>query len=185
MCLGACPRCLGACQNAVTFGATVLPVHAGRFARPSTRSAYTYTPSGSSPAQLASACFGPPRCGTDRDRAGHVLAFVALLRGLGLAPAPLAASPAALPRHLRRDTASAGYRLLVSLASGGQFREPRRRVSLSSTLNPLPRSSGVIQKTFDLKPSLLQLLRFCKNVGWSKDGSASPPPFSAYSIGVH
>ena len=37
----------------------MLPVQGGRFARPSPRAAYTYTPSGASPAQLASPCFGP------------------------------------------------------------------------------------------------------------------------------
>ena len=46
-------------QCAVTVGATVLPVQGGRFVRPAPRSAYTYTPSGASPAQLASPCFGP------------------------------------------------------------------------------------------------------------------------------
>ena len=66
-------------QRAATVGATVLPVQGGRFARPSPRSpslslrvdsctarvtdkrrlpAYAYTPSGASPAQLASPCFG-------------------------------------------------------------------------------------------------------------------------------
>ena len=51
--------CWFAFQCAVTVGATVLPVQGGRFVRPSPRSAYTYTPSGASPAQLASPCFGP------------------------------------------------------------------------------------------------------------------------------
>ena len=51
--------CWFAFQRAVTVGATVLPVQGGRFARPSPHSAYTYTPSGASPAQLATPCFGP------------------------------------------------------------------------------------------------------------------------------
>ena len=58
----------------------------GRFARPSTRSAYTYTPSGSSPAQLASPCFGP---------------FRSALRNCGFVPKPcfcgLSARPSASP----------------------------------------------------------------------------------------
>ena len=41
------------------YGATVLPLQVGRFARPCARSTYTYTPSVRSPAQLASTCFGP------------------------------------------------------------------------------------------------------------------------------
>ena len=50
----------------------MLPVQGGQFARPSPHSAYTYTPSGASPAHLASPCFGPLRCGPDRDRAWHL-----------------------------------------------------------------------------------------------------------------
>ena len=77
--------CWFACQRAATVRVTVLPVQGGRFARPSTRSpslslrvdsctarvtdkrrlpAYTYTPSGASPAQFSSPCFGPLRCGS-------------------------------------------------------------------------------------------------------------------------
>ena len=48
------------------------PARNGRFARPSTHSAYTYTPSGSSPARLVSFSRVPPRCGPDRGRAWHL-----------------------------------------------------------------------------------------------------------------
>ena len=78
--------CWFACQCAATVRVTVLPVQGGRFARPSTRSAYTYTPSGSSPAQLASPCFGP---------------FRSALRNCGFVPKPcfcgLSARPSASP----------------------------------------------------------------------------------------
>ena len=99
--------CWFACQRAATVRVTVLPVQGGRFACPSTRSpslslrvdsctarvtdkrrlpAYTYTPSGSSPAQLASPCFGP---------------FRSALRNCGFVPKPcfwgLSAQPSASP----------------------------------------------------------------------------------------
>ena len=68
------PRSPCACQRAVRMRGNglrfarlcrpsasirVLPLQVGRFARPCARSTYTYTPSGRSPAQLASTCFGP------------------------------------------------------------------------------------------------------------------------------
>jgi len=85
-------------QCAVTVGATVLPVQGGRFVRPSPRSAYTYTPSGASPAQLASPCFGPLGYDPDRDRAWHPREFGAVLGGS--ASLPLLAPP--LPSSSRR-----------------------------------------------------------------------------------
>ena len=48
------------------------PSRNGRLARPCDRSAYTYTPSGRSPARLVSFSRVPPRCGPDRDRAWHL-----------------------------------------------------------------------------------------------------------------
>ena len=85
-------------QCAVTVRATVLPVQGGRFVRPSPRSAYTYTPSGASPAQLATPCFGPLGVGPDRDRAWHPREFGAVL-GVS-ASLPLPAPP--LPSSSRR-----------------------------------------------------------------------------------
>ena len=60
----------------------------------------------------------------------------AFLRARRLAPAPRAAAPAALPRHLRRGASSPEYRLLAPLASGGQCREPLWRVSLNEPPSP-------------------------------------------------
>ncbi len=120
------------------------PARKRRFARPSTRSAYTYTPSGSSPAQIA--CFSWVALGfaPDRGRAWHFRVFVALLRGFGLAPVPHAGAPgafvalrAAILR--RRDTGSLSCDVFRP-----EIAEPRRLVSLSSTLYPLPRSSVVM-----------------------------------------
>ena len=100
-------------QRAVTVGATVLPVQGGRFARPSPRSAYTYTPSGASPAQLASPCFGPLGCGPDRDRAWHLWSC----SSRSGAPRSRSRSPRHLSRRLhgitRRNASSAEYRLLA------------------------------------------------------------------------
>ena len=105
--------CWFAFQRAVTVGATVLPVQGGRFMRPSPHSAYTYTPSGASPAQLASPCFGPPRCGPDRDRAWHLWSSSSRCSG----PRPHSRSLRRRSRRLRVDTRrnalSAEYRLLA------------------------------------------------------------------------
>ena len=89
------------------------PVINGRFARPSTRSAYTYTPSGSSPARLVSFSRVPPRCGPDRGRAWHLWSSSARCSG----SRPLSRSLRRRSRRLRGDTrrnaSSAGYRLLA------------------------------------------------------------------------
>ena len=111
-------------QCAVTVGATVLPVQGGRFARPTPRSAYTYTPSGASPAQLASPCFGPLGYDPDRDRAWHPRelgqgdAYSSLASGKSSTP------PARCIHHSRHDASSAEYRLLASFAPGVASREP-------------------------------------------------------------
>ena len=116
-------------QHAATVRVTVLPVQGGRFARPSTHLAYTYTPSGSSPAQLASPCFGPFRYDPNRGRAWHPREL-----GQGDAcssrpPGKSSTPPARCIHRPQRDTSSAGYRLLVSLASAGASREPESRRS--------------------------------------------------------
>ena len=137
-----------ACQCAATVRVTVLPVQGGRFARPSTRSSYTYTPSGSSPAQLASPCFGPFRY---RPEPWPRLAPSGVRRGarwLGLSPAPCAAAPvvfaairAAMLR--RRDTASSPCDVSHRASD-----EPRRCMSLSSVLAPSSLASPSIRRVF-------------------------------------
>ena len=97
--------------------------------RPSPRSAYTYTPSGASPAQLASPCFGPLGYDPDRDRAWHPRelgqgdAYSSLATGKSSTP------PARCIHHSRHDASSAGYRLLASFAPGVASREPESRRS--------------------------------------------------------
>ena len=85
----------------------------GRLARPCDRSAYTYTPSGRSPALLVSFSRVPPRCGPDRDRAWHLWSSSARCSGAR----PLSRSLRRRSRRLRGDTrrnaSSPGYRLLA------------------------------------------------------------------------
>ena len=121
--------CWFAFHRAVTVVATVLPVQGGRFVRPSPRSAYTYTPSGASPAQLATPCFGPLGCGPDRDRAGHPRELGKRRMRSSLASGKSATPPARCIHRPQRDTSSAEYRLLVSLASCGASRELSSRRS--------------------------------------------------------
>ena len=79
-----------------------------------------------------------PACGGETSRVCTSVGVRRPSRGLGLAPAPRAAAPAPCIRRLRRNALSAGYRLLALLAPVGAVRAPRRRVSLSSALNPSP-----------------------------------------------
>ena len=105
----------------------------GRLARPCDRSAYTYTPSGRSPARLGSFSRVPPRCGPDRDRAWHPREL-----GQGNACSSLASGKSSTPparciHHSRHDASSAGYRLLASFAPGVASREPESRRSPALT----------------------------------------------------
>ena len=107
----------------------------GRLARPCDRSAYTYTPSGRSPALLVSFSrvpLGKAPTVTALGTSGRVRRGA---RGLGLTPAPCAAAPvvfaairAAMLR--RRDTVSSPCD--VSRCASD---EPRRCMSLSSALD--------------------------------------------------
>ena len=109
--------------------ATVLPVQGGRFVRPCDRSTYTYMPSGRSPARLVSFSRVPPRCGPDRDRAGHPRELGKQRMRSSLPPGKSATPPARCIHRPQRDTSSAGYRLLVSRASAGASRELSSRRS--------------------------------------------------------
>ena len=105
------------------------PSRSGRLARPCDRSAYTYTPSGRSPALLVSFSRVPPRCGPDRDRAWHPRVL-----GQGDACSSLPSGKSSTPparciHHSRHDASSAGYRLLASFAPGVASREPESRRS--------------------------------------------------------
>ena len=134
-------------QHAATVRVTVLPVQGGRFARPSTHLAYTYTPSGSSPAQLASPCFGPFRYDPNRGRAWHPREFGAVL-GVS-ASLTLPAPP--LPSSSRRYAPQcfvAGYASSPCDVSHRASDEPRRRMSLSSALVPSSLASPSNRRVF-------------------------------------
>ena len=128
-----------ACQCAATVRVTVLPVQGGRFARPSTRSAYSNSPP---PASVRSA---------NRPEPWPRLAPSGVRRGarwLGLPPAPCAAAPvvfaairAAMLR--RRDTASSPCDVSHRASD-----EPRRRMSLSSALAPSSLASPFTRRVF-------------------------------------
>ena len=115
------------------------PVQDGRFVRPSPRSAYTYTPSGASPAQLTSPCFGPLGKTPTVTALGTSGRVRRVESALGFATVPHGDAPASFARHSRRDAASPEYRLLASLAPVGAIREPHPRVSLRSALGHSPR----------------------------------------------
>ena len=133
--------CWFAFQRAATVRVTVLPVQGGRFARPSPHSAYTYTPSGASPAQLASPGFGPSRYDPNRGRAWHLWSS----SSRSVAPRPRSRSPRRLSRRLhgvtRRNASSAEYRLLALRRVPPRIRrtEPSRVAQLATRHDaPLP-----------------------------------------------
>ena len=127
--------CWFAFQRAVTVGATVLPVQGGRFVRPSPHSPYTYTASGASPVQSASPKRVPLGYGPDRDRAVHPRELGKRRMRSSLPSGKSATPPARCIHRPQRDTSSAEYLLLVSLASVGASRE------LSSRRSPAHPSS--------------------------------------------
>ena len=95
------------------FGQPCSPCESGRFRRPSPRSAYTYTPSGASPAVIDSLSKVPPGFGPKQSRALHFWSSSARCSG----SRPLSRSLRRRSRRLRGDTrrnaSSAGYRLLA------------------------------------------------------------------------
>ena len=105
------------------------PSRNGRLARPCNRSAYTYTPSGRSPALLVSFSRVSLGCGPDRDRAWHPRALGKRRMRSSLASGKSATPPARCIHRPLRDTSSAGYHLLVSRASVGASRELSSRRS--------------------------------------------------------
>ena len=169
------PACR-ACQRAVRFGATVLPLQVGRFARPCARSTYTYTPSVRSPAQLASTCFGPLGFGPDSDRAWHLGYWEAILaprRSLREKPSPL-------PSSSRRYAAQyfVGWIHPPRLASCPAAHTPNRGsvFSLRSRLVPRPASRTTLAVAFlslILAAPLPQRLSSCQP--WSSQSRLSSP----------
>ena len=105
------------------------PSRNGRLARPCNRSAYTYTPSGRSPALLVSFSWVPPGFGPKQSRAVHPRVLGKRRIRSSLASGKSATPPARCIHRPQRDTSSAGYRLLVSRASVGASRELSSRRS--------------------------------------------------------
>ena len=117
------------CQRAGDFPATVLPLQGWRLRRPSPRSAYTYTPSGASPAESAHALKqSVPLAAAKSPAHGTFWPW-----GRQSRPHPsLRAEACALPRHpqpIRVASLRRGIPLLATLAPRRVCREPvaRRR----------------------------------------------------------
>ena len=106
------------------FGQPCSPCESGRFRRPSPRSAYTYTPSGASPAVIDSLSKVPPGFGPKQSRAWHLWSSSARCSG----SRPLSRSLRRRSRRLRGDTrrnaSSAGYRLLALRRVSPRIRRP-------------------------------------------------------------
>ena len=129
------------------FGQPCSPCESGRFRRPSPRSAYTYTPSGASPAVIASLSKVPPGFGPKQSRAWHPREFGAVL-GVS-ASLPLPAPP--LPSSSRRYAPQCFVGEYTSSPCDVSHRasdEPRRRMSLSSALAPSSLASPSIRRVF-------------------------------------
>ncbi len=129
------------------FGQPCSPTRNGRFARPCDHSAYTYTPSGRSPARLVSFSQVPPGCGPKQSRAWHPREFGAVLGGS--ASLPLPAPP--LPSSSRRYAPQCFVGEYASSPCDVSHRasdEPRRCMSLSSALAPSSLASPSIRRVF-------------------------------------
>ena len=111
------------------FGQPCSPCESGRFRRPSPHSAYTYTPSGASPAVIVSLSKVPPGFGPKQSRAVHPRELGKRRMRSSLPSGKSATPPARCIHRPQRDTSSAEYRLLVSLASVGASRELSSRRS--------------------------------------------------------
>ena len=82
------------------FGQPCSPLRNGRFARPCDRSAYTYTPSGRSPARLVSFSRVPPGCRPKtKPRVAPLVEFGAVLGGSASLPLPAPPLPSSSRRY--------------------------------------------------------------------------------------
>ena len=139
--------CWFACQCAATVRVTVLPVQGGRFARPSPRSAYTYTPSGRGPVESAAPRKVPPGSGPKQSRAWHPREFGAVLGGSASLPLPAPPLPSSSRRYAPQCFVG-GYTSSPCDVSHRASDEPRRRMSLSSALAPSSLASPSIRRVF-------------------------------------
>ena len=134
-------------RRAATVGVTVLPAQRGRFARPSTRSAYRYTPSGSSPAQIVPPCISPFRYDPDRGRAWHLGSSARCFGASASLPRQAPPLPSSSRRHAPQCFVG-GYASLPCDVSHRASDEPRRCLSLSSALDPSSLASPSIRRVF-------------------------------------
>ncbi len=139
------------------FGQTCSPCESGRFRRPSPRSAYTYTPSGASPAVIVSLSKVPLGFDPKQSRAWHPRELGNRRMRSSLASGKSSTPPARCIHRPLRDTSSAEYRLLVSLASVGASRELSSRRSpahpSSDRLRGSLRSGDTIPHTCAVSPT--------------------------------
>ena len=129
------------------FGQPCSPTRNGRLARPCDRSTYTYMSSGRSPARLVSFSWVPPGYGPKQSRAWHPREFGAVLAVS--ASLPLHAPP--LPPSSRRYAPQCfvgGYASSPCDVSHRASDEPRRRMSLSSALDPSSLASPSVRRVF-------------------------------------
>ena len=134
-------------RRAATVGVTVLPAQRGRFARPSTCSAYRYTPSGSSPAQIVPPCISPFRYDPDRGRAWHLGSSARCFGASASLPRQAPPLPSSSRRHAPQCIVG-GYASSPCDVSHRASDEPRRCQSLSSALDPSSLASPPIRRVF-------------------------------------
>ena len=95
------------------FGQPCSPCESGRFRRPSPHSAYTYTPSGASPAVIVSLSKVPPGFGPKQSRALHFWSSSARCSWSRSLSRSLRRRSRRLRGETRRNALSAEYRLLA------------------------------------------------------------------------
>ena len=153
------------------FGQPCSPLRNGRFARPCDRSAYTYTPSGRSPARLVSFSRVPPG---------------SALRNCGFVPKPcfcgLSARPSASPLKT--------LRVFRRLSGPKQSRawHPRElgpvgvRPSLTSGKSASPPARCIHRPLRDTSSAGYRLLVSCASAGASREPSPRRSPAFAPSV---
>ena len=139
--------CWFACQRAALFRATVLAFLGGRLLRPRGRLAYTYTPSGRSPVESAEPRKVPPSFGPKQSRAWHPREFGAVLGVSASLPHPAPPLPSSSRRYAPQCFVGE-YTSSPCDVSHRASDEPRRRMSLSSALNPSSLASPSIRRDF-------------------------------------
>ena len=150
------------------FGQPCSPCESGRFRRPTPHSAYTYTPSGASPAVIVSLSKVPLGFGPKQSRAWHPRELGNRRMRSSLASGKSSTPPAHCIHRPQRDTSSAEYRLLVSRASVGASREPEScrspaLIPLTCAVSPIFRYGAFLFVASALADLSSARLTACKN----------------------